>query len=165
MKKKLRMFIVQMMALIGAFGLGCKDTVTVIPPGGDLNDLETTLLSGSIGANLMPFVPPDPITCRIVLTVRNTSTSESMAGLRLPGAEVVRDTPDVRLGQIYFSTTWNGRLDPGEQDTVHLVKVLEQTPLFAPPCGTHVHLNLLLSNGAGDVRIVRIDSLFFGCVY
>ena len=113
----------------------------------------------------MPFVPPDPIFCRIVLIARNKSFSESLSGLSISEAVVARVSSDERLGQIFFSTGWDGRMGPGEQDTVRLTKISGQLPVFSPPCGKYVYLNLLVRNGAGDLSIVKMDSLYFGCVY
>ena len=44
-------------------------------------------------------------------------------------------------------------------------KIYAEIPLLPTPCGTQVHLDLLVRNGAGEVSIVRTGRLNFACVY
>ena len=142
--------------------LHCNDDV--ISPS-SLNDLETHFFGGYISADLMPLVPPDPITCQLVLIAKNKSSSASLIGLGIPRAEVFRDSTNVRLGTISFSTSWNGRLGPNEQDTVRLTKVVSPASLFTPPCGKYLYLNVMIKDGSNDSTMIKINSLFFSCTF
>ena len=142
--------------------LSCRNEIT---PPVSLTNLETRFLSGYISANLMPIIPPDPINCQIVLLAKNKSSSETLSGLHILQAEVYRDSGSQRLGTISFSTDWDGRLAPQEQDTVRLTKVVAESSLFTPPCNKYVYLNLLIKSGLTDSTTTKIDSLLFTCVF
>ena len=148
--------------VVGILFLSCRDDAT---SPGSLDDLEIQFLDGYLSADLMPFVPPDPIICQLVLVAKNKSSAASLIGLSIPQAEVFRDSGNVRLSTISFSTSWDGRLDPNEQDTVRLTKVAAQATLFTPPCGKYVYVNLMIKNQSDDSRTMKIDSLWFGCTF
>jgi len=134
-------------------------------PSATLGDLSVRSLDGYIEANLMPVVPPDPITCQISLLVQNGNTTETLIGVSIPQAEVYLDSANQRLGTISFSTTWDGRVGPNEQDTVHLTKVMSQTTLFAPPCTKSVYFNLVVRDQSNNSKTFKTESLLFTCVY
>ena len=134
-------------------------------PAGSLDDLDVRLLSSTISANLMPFVAPDPVSCSVALLARNTSSVRTLAGLRIVEGELFLVSSNARLGTLSFATVWDGRLNPGEGDTVRLTKVTSPAALFAPPCGEHVRLRLSIRDLRGDSRKVDIDSLRFDCFY
>lgn len=134
-------------------------------PSATLDDLSVRSLGGYIEADLMPVVPPDPITCQISLLVQNGNATETLNGVSIPQAEVYLDSANQRLGTINFSTTWDGRIGPNEQDTVHLTKVMSQTTLFAPPCTKSVYFNLVVRDQSNSSKTFRTESLLFTCVY
>ena len=134
-------------------------------PSATLEDLSLRSLGGYIEANLMPVVPPDPITCQISLLVQNGNATETLIGVSIPQAEVYLDSANQRLGTISFSTTWDGRVGPNEQDTVHLTKVMSQTTLFAPPCTKSVYFNLVVRDQSNNSKTFKTESLLFTCVY
>jgi hypothetical protein len=134
-------------------------------PSATLDDLSVRSLGGYIEADLMPVIPPDPITCQISLLVQNGNATETLNGVSIPQAEVYLDSANQRLGTINFSTTWDGRIGPNEQDTVHLTKVMSQTTLFAPPCTKSVYFNLVVRDQSNSSKTFRTESLLFTCVY
>jgi hypothetical protein len=141
---------------------GCYNPET---PSASLDDLSVQFLSAYIEANLMPVIPPDPITCQITLLVQNGNPTETMTGVSIPQAEVFLDSASQRLGTISFSTAWDGRIGPNEQDTVHLVKVMSQTTLFPPPCSKTVYFNLVVNDERNNSKTFKTESLLFTCVY
>lgn len=134
-------------------------------PSASLDDLSVRFLNAYIEANLMPVVPPDPITCQITLLVENGNATETLTGVSIPQADVFLDSASQRLGTISFSTTWDGRLGPNEQDTVRLVKVMSQTALFPPPCSDSVYFNLVVNDERNNSKTFKTESLLFTCVY
>lgn len=136
----------------------------VLPPE-NLDDLELRFLSGTIGADLQPFVPPDPVVCQVVVVAKNRSPNLFLTGLRIQAADVVLQSTNTKLGAINFSTSWDGFLNPGEEDTVRLVKVMSDRTLFSPPCRHYVHLNIVVSCGYLASKTIQTDSLLFACVY
>ena len=151
-----------MIFLTGISFLRCNDDAISY---GSLDDLETHFYSGYISADLMPIVPPDPISCELVLIAKNKSTSASLIGLSIRQAEVFRESTSVRLGTISFSTIWDGRLGPNEQDTVRLTKVVAPASLFTPPCGKYLYLNVMIKDGSNDSTMKKINRLFFSCTF
>ncbi len=148
--------------LAGIASFACSGN-TLVP--GSLDDLEVRFLSGFMTANLMPIVPPDPIYCQMVLLAKNNSTTSSLVGVRVQKGEVVLEETDTMLGTISFSTTWDGILNPGEEDTVRLSKVRSPVQLFTPPCGQRVRVNLIVGTLFGGSKTFPVDSLGFTCVY
>jgi hypothetical protein len=140
----------------------CDDTQT---PSATLDDVSVRSLGGYIEANLMPAVPPDPITCQISLLVENKNPVETLIGLSIPHAEVYLDSANQRLGTINFSTSWDGKIGPGEQDTVRLTKVISQTTLFSPPCTRTVYFNVVVRDQNDNSKTFKAESLLFTCVY
>jgi hypothetical protein len=134
-------------------------------PSATLDDLTIRSLGGYIEANLMPVVPPDPITCQITLLVENGNATETLMGVSIPQAEVFLDSARQRLGRISFSTAWDGRIGPNEQDTVRLTKVVSQTTLFPPPCTKSVYFSLVVKDQSDSSKTFRTESLLFTCVY
>ncbi len=143
---------------------GCKTTVTMSPPG-SLHNLEVTTLSQEIGANLMPMVPPDPVFCRIVLVLRNISRTETISGVSIPQAVVLKGSSGEPLGDVFFASAWDGRLDPGERDTVRLVKLESSLQSVPAACNDYVALNLVVSRGAHETSTINLDRALFRCVY
>lgn len=146
-----------------------QEKTVVLPsleqPSGKLENLDVRFLSGRIEANLMPVVPPDPITGEIVLLMENKSASDALSGLEIPQADVFLDSTDQRLGTITFSTDWDGRLAPAEQDTVRLTKVMAQSSPFDPPCGKDVYLKLTVIDALNNSKSFTTNILSFDCSY
>jgi len=141
---------------------GCQDQSTSPE---SLADLHLTFVSGSIGANLMPSVPPDPISCQITIVAENSSTSRTLSTLTASQADVFLHSSNEKLGTITFTSNWDGRLGPAERDTVYLTKVIGRTTLFNPQCGKYVYLNVMVKNSSGNSIIQKTDSIYFGCVH
>ncbi len=148
--------------LISQLFSSCKDQSTTPEL---LGDLHLSFVGGSIGANLMPSVPPDPIGCQIILIAENKNQTKTLSNLSIPQADVFLNSSNQRLGTITFITIWDGQLGPMERDTVYLTKVISQTSLFSPQCNKYVYLNLLVQNNSKNSITFKTDSLFFGCVY
>ncbi len=126
--------------------------------------LDFKFLSGSIGANLMPIVPPDPISATVVVEVSNL-TSENVSEVAMPWANVFEVGSPNRLGRIEFSTSWDGHLAPSEKDTVTVNKISSGTKLFDPPCGQDVFLQITAERSGEEVSVFDTDTLTFGCVF
>ena len=141
---------------------GCKDKVTS-PPARD--NFHVSFVSGFIGADLMPIIGPDPIDCRIIIVAENSSRTDVLNNLTVGQADVFLNSNNQRLGTIKFSTSWDGRLNPLERDTISLTKVVEQTQPFSPQCNKHIYLNLVIQSGEKNFTIIKTDSIGFTCVY
>jgi hypothetical protein len=151
-----------MISLLGFLFITCNDNA-LLP--GSLDDLEIRFLSGTISASLMPFIPPDPIFCQLVVLAKNKSSTSPLASLRIQEADVFLDSTDARLGTISFATAWDGHLSPGEEDTVHLAKVRSPVSLFMPPCRQRIYLNLKVNALLTVSKTFQTDTLRFSCVY
>ena len=141
---------------------GCKDQLTNPQL---FIDLRLSFISGSIGADLMPSVPPDPIGCQIVLLAENKNPTLTITSLSIPRADVFISSSNLKLGTIIFTTNWDGRLAPLEKDTVNLIKVISPVTIFDPPCNEYVYLRILIQDDSNNSITFKTDSLFFGCVY
>ncbi len=141
---------------------GCKDKVTSPPT---LDNLRVSFVGGFIGANLMPIIGPDPIDCRIIIVAENSSRTDVLTNLTIRQADVFLNSNNQKLGTIKFTTSWDGRLNPLERDTISLTKVVEQTPPFSPQCNKNVYLNLVIQNGEKSFVTIKTDSIGFMCVY
>ena len=159
MKQKIFLFEVILFAQIF---FSCKGQSTAPE---SLADLHLTFISGSIGADLMPSIPPDPITCQIIIVAENSSATRTLSNLSAAHADVFLNSSNEKLGTITFTSNWDGRLGPTERDTVRSTKVISQTTLFNPQCRKYVYLNLVFKNNSGNFIVQKTDSLFFGCVY
>jgi hypothetical protein len=151
----------QAFLIIGILVLGGCQSVEPPP---SLDNVDVNFIRGSIGANLMPIVPPDPIMCELVLVARNRS-GESYSGLSVPGGEAFLGNDSTRLGQIEFANNWDGRLGPFEVDTIRLRKISAPTSSFLTPCGRTVFLRLSLMQTPLVIRQVVTEPMTFFCVY
>jgi hypothetical protein len=141
---------------------GCNSQIS---PPENFDDLQLVFVSGSIGANLMPITPPDPISCQIVLVVTNKNQTESLNNISIDQADVYLNSTNEKLGTISFTTDWNGKLGPAASDTVRLNKITNSVSVFTPPCGKYVYLNLFVRGNVFTPVSFKTDSLHFGCVY
>jgi hypothetical protein len=141
---------------------GCNSQIS---PPENLDDLQLVFVSGSIGANLMPIIPPDPIRCDIVLVATNKNQTEPLNNISISQADVYLNSSNEKLGTISFTTDWDGKLAPAESDTVRLNKITNQFSVFMPPCSQYVHLNLFVGGNFITPISFETDSLRFGCVY
>jgi len=148
--------------LIGFFFIGCQEDQS---QDFSLDDLQIQFLSGFMEANFMPEIPPDPIYCQINLQLRNTNSEESAHGLNIPQAKVFIDSTNQLLGEISLSTDWDGYMEPGEQDTVQLTKVVLEEAPFDPPCNAFVYLEIEVTDNVDQSKFFATDSLLFYCTY
>lgn len=131
-------------------------------------DLDVSVLSASVGADMMPVVGPGPVDrigCVVDLLVRNTSGSGVRAELRILKADLWRSGTRTRLGTLYFNAPWDIVLGPGEADTVHLVKRSLSEDFVQPECGAKVVLELVIGEREEYVLRTWSGELDFGCVY
>jgi hypothetical protein len=132
---------------------------------GSLDDLEVSLAEGMVIANQMPVPAPDPVACTLTVLVHNVSSSSTTLGVYLPSADVRRASTGELLGTFTFSSDWDGRVSPGETDTVRLVKNPSLTPISPRPCGEYLDLVLHVRNPTMSVKSVTFDSLALHCYY
>ena len=130
-----------------------------------LDDIHLTFISGHIGANLMPSIPPDPIGCEIIFVAENSNQAKEFSNLSVLQADVFLNSTNQQLGSITFETIWDGKLAPAERDTVRLTKVTSPSSPFNPQCSKYVYLNLVFQNASKNSIVLKTDSLLFGCVY
>jgi len=130
-----------------------------------LTSLDVKVVGGFVTANLMPIVEPDPLYCRLTLSVRNTSSDGSFYGLGVREGTVFLDADHATLGRFRFTSDWDGRLAPGETDTVHLTKLASSFSGFTPPCGARVGISFAVEDFARNALPVTADSLPVLCVY
>jgi hypothetical protein len=141
---------------------GCNSQIS---PPENLDDLKLAVVSASIGANLMPIIPPDPIRCDIVLFFTNKNQTEALNNLSIAQADVYLNSTNEKLGTIFFTTDWDGKLGPAESDTVRLNKITNPVSVFTAPCGKYVYLNLFVRQNIFTSISFKTDSIRFGCVY
>ncbi len=139
----------------------CRPRDCPQPP---LSVIRMTCLESYIYADLMPIVPPDPISCRLTVRIENTSSKYSYAGLSIDSASVYLASSDQLLGGFRLSADWNGALAPGEADTVLAQKIEEEEQIFSPPCTDMVYIEVILSSKSYGELIER-TSTYFSCVY
>lgn len=130
-----------------------------------LSELSITWDHGSISANLMPIVLPDPVICQAWLILENKSKTEAFSGIQIPTAGVFLAENDSALGTISLETVWSGYLAPGTRDTVLFFKNAGSGESFDPPCGERVLLDFLIQDADGDTALFRSDALTFTCVF
>lgn len=131
-----------------------------------LDQLDIQYLNGQISADLMPVVLPDPIFCQIELQMQNESEAQPFTNLKIPNAYVYLDSTHQLLGEIFFSTDWDGNLEVSDVDTVKLVKIFLQESPFQPPCNEIVCLELtIVAHDLNESRLFAVDSLLFGCTH
>ena len=151
-------FIFIILAFLAQTFLACGDEVS-------LDDLQFTFVDGYINANLAPVVPPDPISCKLVFHVENTSYTETISGLDIKEAEVFLIDTNQKLGDIDLTTTWDGMINPHEQVTVVLEKSVGQIAAFKPPCGQAVYINVVVRDISDRFTVLKVNSLMFMCSY
>lgn len=152
------------------FLLSCGDRV--VAPGDDGSSPETfrhldiKYLSGMVSLNLMPSVPPQKIlTARFVLLMKNTDTAKVFDGLTIPRGDLFIHSSLTPVTTIPFSTSWDGHLDPREQDTVRLANIDSLQVPFNPPCDQIVYLNLHLIANPKNSKLIVTDSLRVTCTF
>jgi hypothetical protein len=128
-----------------------------------ITDLVVQVLDGYIAADMMPPVPPDPITCELTLRVTNANSSQPLSGLSIPSAVVFLAQGSRELGTIGFETDWDGSLEAGEVDTVTVKKIEESKEVFAPPCQERVYLRLMIVKTVVQTKQVTTPSYDFSC--
>jgi hypothetical protein len=149
--------------LISQLLFSCKDQPTSPE---SLDDLHLTFLSGYIWADLMPAIPPaDPVVCQIIFVAENRNQTKALDNLSVPQADVFLNSSNQKLGTITFTTSWDGKLEPAELDTVRITRVVGQTSPFSVQCDKYVYLNIIVQNDPKNSIICKTDSLLFGCVY
>ncbi|MFB0515082.1 MAG: hypothetical protein ACETWG_00575 [Candidatus Neomarinimicrobiota bacterium] len=137
-------------------------------PVASLENLELRFLSVSIWANLGPVIPPDPVRCHLDMEIQNTSCDQTFDGLYVPNATVYIDSTGELLGEIQLTTLWDtpdwdGHLEPGELDTVRLMKISMNTRPFEPPCNAEVYLKIWVRESSDQSIAFTTDSTSFDC--
>lgn len=160
MRKSVRVALWLVVSLMFAGPPGCGDDDTTKPP----TVLQFTFLDGSIGANLMPIVPPDPIGATAMVEIVNP-TGDEFSNVSIPWADVRLAADNSKLGRIEFSTTWRGVIRAFQTDTVTVTKVNAGTTLFDAPCGQGVLLRIAGVQAVGVSTVFESDTLLFACVF
>ena len=133
-----------------------------------IEHLEVRYLSGYIFADMMPAIPPlpdDRILCFADLLVRNSSAQRLSIQFRVLRADLRRYSTRSRLGTLYFSTSWDGMLDPFATDTVRLFKRELSDDFVQPECDASVYLDIELGESEHSLIRFATDPLTFHCVY
>lgn len=133
-----------------------------------LEVLECEYLSGGIGADMMPVIPPSPnerVGCVVEVRVRNRSGNELRPLLRILRAELYGGGTRTHLGTVHFSAAWDGHLAAWEVDTVRLIKQGLSADFVQPACGSGVTLDIEVGESENNLIHIMSDSLTFGCVY
>lgn len=144
------------------FTLSCDEDLLPSPPN---DELEALVLDILFYADLMPVVEPDPIICFLTVQLTNLNEIESFIDFKIPSARVYNDSTGMFLGEIRFTTDWNGFLEPSEIDTVNLRKIKEEIEIFSPPCSELVYLDINLVNSENEIMVLKTDSFKIGCFY
>lgn len=155
-------------ALVALLACSCEDSGCPCSINGSDPPIAELIVSwdtGTIGANLMPIVPPDPVVCQATLILENTNPQQSFSKITVPTADVILVRDDSTLGTIPLETDWDGRLAPGKADTILFFKSTGDEPIFDAPCGERVLLDFTIRNADGDTKVFRPDTLTFFCVF
>jgi len=127
--------------------------------------LEVRVLDMRIFADLMPIVPPDPINCRLTLSVENRSSKYSYTGLHVPAGAVFLAENGLYLGDFFFSSNWDGKLGRGEADTFRVLKMQSASQIFPPRCGDSLYIRFVLDGGIYGRIMKRTGNIGFQCFY
>ena len=163
---RVRFILFSVMLLIFVFFFSCtKDRSFIeIPAGNDLENLRITYLDGLAYADLMPSVPPDPLSIRIRLRLKNKSKVKTTGNLKFMNSKVFLFS-DTLPGQITPYPEDHTALLPSATDTVTLLKQRENHTVFEPPCGKKIYVTFDIKDRFGNVICFRTDSMLFNCVY
>ena len=133
-----------------------------------IEHLEVRYLGGSIVADMMPVISPEPndrIFCTVDLIVRNSSAQWLDVRLRIMRADLRRSGTRTRLGTLSFATDWDGILEPFQTDTLRLVKRALSEDFAQPECEASVELDCEI--GESEDVLIRFTAapMIFHCVY
>jgi len=133
-----------------------------------IEHLEVRYLSAFIVADMMPVIPPDPddrISCAVDLIIRNSSAERLSVKFRVMRSDLRGAGDSGRFGTLYFSTAWDGVLEPFQTDTIRLTKQNLSDDFVQPACGASVELAVEIGE-AEDLLIRFIATpLTLQCVY
>jgi hypothetical protein len=129
----------------------------------DMVDLQ--FVDVSIGANMMPMIPPvpDPVGCRIEIILNNYSM-ETLSGLSIPFAELVLSPSGESIGTIALRSEWNGEVPSQSPTQVALTKTDSLSHISRIPCGETVFLRLSVLQFQRPVKTSETGVFSFGCV-
>jgi hypothetical protein len=161
------LYIIAFILLVS--GESCKEHIT--SPLTQSN-LQLNFVQGSIGANLMPIIlpdtipiPSDPFGCRLVLVAKNTSQTNTLSNIQIKQANVYLSSANQEVGTWFFSTSWDGWLEPGASDTVTLTKSDGSTSNLLDLCDRFLYLSLNIQIGSNKQTTFKSDSIGVLCVY
>lgn len=163
MKRRGRVFPYVLLALVLGIAACDDDTTGTRDDAARLSDLAVEVLDAYIMADLMPMVPPDPISCHLTLRLTNTHTKHALSGVTIPSAVVCLSKAGLGLGVIRFETDWEGSIGAGEVDTVEVTKITESEEIFDPPCREDVFLVVEIAKNVLEVEHVTTPTYFFSC--
>jgi hypothetical protein len=153
--------VTPILLLVVFFSGGCKDHGTV-----PLNEFaEVNYISGTIGQFSEPPLPPDPISCQIIVQIRNRSESVAFRFFRWQDAKLYRASDGSMLGSFTITTSWTGYLPPLMVDTVVLIKPSGSSRPFVSPCGESVYIELSWVTNENIAGTFKTPIMEFGCAY
>jgi hypothetical protein len=156
-----------LIAILAAAAAGCEDDACRPRSSGPppIGVLRVEMIDGLLYANLMPIVPPDPISCTLTLSVENTSEKYSYSGITIADGDVYLGSNNEKMGEFRFMTFWDGALRPGETDTFEVFKVMENHTIFIPPCGDALYIDLSISADGSGETMRRTPNVFCTCAF
>lgn len=126
--------------------------------------LQVEFLEGFIQGDLMPPLPSDPIRCWIKLQLTNLS-ERKLYGLRIPSADAYLVSTGELLGSLPLTTTWDGRLEPLETETVVVEKFMSMNYIFDPPCDQMAYLEIFIRISGNNIITFTTPEMIFECTY
>ena len=126
--------------------------------------LQVQFLEGWIEGDLMPPLPADPIRCRITLQLTNLG-EKRIYNLRIPSADVYLVSTGELLGTLPLDTSWDGRLEPLEIETVVVQKEMSMNYIFDPVCDQAVYLEIFIRINGRDMTIFTTPEMIFECTF
>lgn len=148
--------------LLSVLIMSCEDDLIYSP---EVSEVDVVILNLLIGADLMPFIEPDPIIILMTIQLTNLNETDAFINFQIPTANIHRAADDKLLGEIRFETNWDGLLEPAEIDTVELRKKTEKASLFSHNCNEMVYLEIKLINSLGEDKTIRTNDKQFGCYF
>jgi hypothetical protein len=158
-----------------ALAVGCGEDTTYSPKSYDTELvleqkskpgelLQVEFLEGFIQGDLMPPLPADPIRCWIKLQLTNLS-EKKLNNVRISSANAYLVSTGELLGSLPLATTWDGRLEPLETETVVVEKFLSTDYIFDPPCNQMAFLEIFIRIRSRDIITFTTPEMIFECTF
>jgi len=126
--------------------------------------LEISFLDGFGYSDLMPVIPPDPVSISFRLAIKNLSNCDTIRQLNFENCRVYLTT-DSLLGMIEITPWEEIKLLPLKTDTIEFGKIQDSTRILDPPCNKNIYLTFDIKDRYNNHINFQTDRIFYRCVY